>query len=111
MSQPIKSTVTVRMKVKPEKHDEFLQILEQVTESAQTVEPDCFLYATWKTDTPFEYLMVESYWSDDGRREHERLHKGVARAFLDCLAEMPVVETLGDVLFSQLYTKPEASSP
>ena len=48
------STVTVRMQVKPERHDDFLRILEDVTAAVQEGEPECFVYATWKTETPFE---------------------------------------------------------
>lgn len=93
------STVTVRMKVKPESHDDFLRILKDVTQAVEDSEPDCFVYATWKTSTPFEYLMVESYRSAEGREFHNAQHAGVAKEFFDCLEGSPVVEELGDLLF------------
>lgn len=93
------STVTVRMKVKPDRHDDFLRILKDVTEAVQTSEPDCFVYATWKTSTPFEYLMIEGYRSEAGRELHNSRHSGVAPEFFDCLESPPVVEQLGDLLF------------
>jgi quinol monooxygenase YgiN len=93
------STVTVRMKVKPEAHDMFLRILEEVTAAVKENEPDCFVYATWKTSAPFEYLMVESYRSAAGREFHNATHAAVAPEFMDCLVEPPEVEVLGDVLF------------
>lgn len=89
------STVTVRMKVKPEKHDEFLRILHDVTAAVEANEPDCFVYATWKTEAPFEYLMVESYRSEDGRAFHNEQHAGVFHDFMACLEGPPEVETLG----------------
>lgn len=93
------STVTVRMKVKPESHDDFLRILEDVTQAVEDGEPDCFVYATWKTSTPFEYLMVESYRSEAGRDLHNARHTDVFQAFMDCLTEPPQVEVLGDLSF------------
>ena len=93
------STVTVRMKVKPECHDDFLRILKDVTQAVEDSEPDCFDYATWKTSTPFEYLMVESYRSEAGRELHNAQHTDVFQGFIDCLVEPPRVEALGDLSF------------
>lgn len=97
------STVTVRMKVKPDRHDDFLRILEEVTEFVQSDEPDCFVYATWKTSTPYEYLMVEGYRSEVGREFHNKQHSAVAPAFFDCLEAPPEVEQLGDLLFGAVH--------
>lgn len=96
------STVTVRMTVKPDRHDDFLRILEDVTKAVEDSEPDCFVYATWKTNTPFEYLMVESYRSVAGRELHNQRHAGVAKAFFECLEGPPEVEELGDLLFGSV---------
>ena len=93
------STVTVRMQVKPERHDDFLRILEDVTAAVQEGEPECFVYATWKTETPFEYLMVESYRSVGGREFHNERHAAVAQEFFECLTRPPQVEVLSDLLF------------
>lgn len=97
------STVTVRMKVKPDRHDDFLRILKDVTEAVSTGEPDCFVYATWHTETPYEYLMIEAYNTEAGRELHNERHKGVAAAFFDCLEAPPTVEKLGDVLFGAVH--------
>lgn len=97
------STVTVRMKVKPGCHDDFLRILQDVTQAVQDDEPDCFVYATWKTSTPFEYLMVESYRSEEGRDFHNAQHTDVFHAFMDCLAEPPKVEVLGSLVFGAAH--------
>lgn len=100
------STVTVRMKVKPERHEDFLRILAQVTASVDAKEPDCFVYATWKTQTPYEYLMVESYRSEDGRAFHNAQHANVFEDFMSCLEGRPEVEQLGDMLFGTSATAP-----
>lgn len=97
------STVTVRMKVKPDRHDDFLRILKDVTEAVQAGEPDCFVYATWRTGNPYEYLMVESYRSEAGRDFHNATHSAVAPAFFDCLVEPPEVEQLGDLLYGAAH--------
>lgn len=97
------STVTVRMRVKPDRHDDFLRILKDVTEAVQSDEPDCFVYATWQTANPYEYLMVESYRSEAGRDFHNETHSGVAHAFFDCLVEPPEVEKLGDLLYGAVH--------
>lgn len=97
------STVTVRMKVKPDRHDNFLRILEDVTKAVKESEPDCFVYATWRTENPHEYLMVEAYHTEAGRELHNERHSGVAPAFFECLEEPPIVEKLGGVLFETIY--------
>jgi len=92
------STVTVRMKVKPDKLDEFERILQEVTASVHADEPDAIIYATWATETPGEYLMVESYRSEAGRAFHNERQAHHWEPFMACLEEPPVTEVLGALL-------------
>ncbi len=92
------STVTVRMRVCPEREARFLQILDDVTAKVAAHEPDCMVYATWATQEPQVYLMVEAYRSEAGRELHNQLHAAIAPEFFSLLAEPPVVETLGAVV-------------
>jgi quinol monooxygenase YgiN len=89
------STVTVRLRVKPEKEAEFLAIFRDVAAIVEAEEPDCTVYAVWETATPQEYLLVEAYRSEAGREAHNARHAGVFHAFIDCLAEPPITEQLG----------------
>ena len=89
------STVTVRMKVKPEKREEFLRMLADVTEAVEEGEPDTVVYATWETETPNEFFMIESYRSEEGRAFHNDRHRHIGEAFFACLDGKPEVETLG----------------
>ena len=89
------STVTVRMKVKPEKREDFLRILTEVTDAVEESEPDTVVYATWETETPNEFFMIESYRSQEGRDFHNEQHKAIAPEFFACLDGPPEVETLG----------------
>ena len=92
------STVTVRMRVRPESEARFLEILEDVTGKVTAHEPDCTVYATWATQEPQVYLMVEAYRSQAGRDRHNALHAAIAPEFFSLLAEPPIVETLGAVV-------------
>jgi quinol monooxygenase YgiN len=85
------------MKVRPECEARFLEILREVTSVVKSDEPDCRVYATWKTAEPHVYFMLESYRSEEGRGNHERLHAHVASEFFGLLAEPPVVEQLGEL--------------
>lgn len=89
------STVTVRMRVKPSREQEFLKIFREVAEITQREEKDCLIYAVWETGEPHEYFLVESYKSAAGRTEHETRHSGVAPAFFACLDGPPETVTLG----------------
>lgn len=89
------STVTVRLRVRPEKESEFLRIFNDVAAIVETDEPDCIIYAVWETGTPHEYFLVESYRSEAGRSLHNERHAGVIQAFLACLAAPAETVTLG----------------
>lgn len=94
------STVLVRMRVKPEAEAEFLRILKDVTDQVAEGEPDALVYATWKTERPHEYVMVEAYRTPAGREYHNERHSAVAAAFFATLDGPPEVETLGDAVFT-----------
>lgn len=89
------STVTVKMRVKPARKADFLNIFKQVAAIVASDEPDCLIYAVWETGTPHEYFLVESYKTPEGRTYHETLHSGVAPAFFDCLEGKPETVQLG----------------
>jgi quinol monooxygenase YgiN len=89
------STVTVRLRVHPDREAEFLRIFREVAHIVETAEPDCTIYAVWQTQTPHEYLLVESYRTEAGRTHHNTRHAGVFHAFISCLSEPPITETLG----------------
>lgn len=90
------STVTVKMTVMPEKEQEFLRIFKEVAAITQRDEEDCLIYAVWKTGQPHEYFLVESYRSEQGRKDHEARHSGVAPAFFACLDGPPETVVLGE---------------
>ncbi|MCC5862581.1 MAG: antibiotic biosynthesis monooxygenase [Gammaproteobacteria bacterium] len=89
------STVTVRMRVKPEMEAEFLRIFRDVAAIVESDESDCTIYAVWETGLPHEYFLVESYRSEAGRALHNARHAAVFEAFMACLAAPPATETLG----------------
>jgi quinol monooxygenase YgiN len=89
------STVTVRLRVQPEKEAEFLRIFRDVAASVETDEPDCTIYAVWETGTVCEYLLVESYRTEAARAAHNQRHAEVFQPFIACLAAPPETETLG----------------
>jgi quinol monooxygenase YgiN len=89
------STVTVRLRVLPEKKAEFLRIFRDVAALVETDEPDCTIYAVWETRTACEYLLVESYRTEAGRTVHEQRHADLFQPFIACLAAPPETETLG----------------
>lgn len=89
------STVTVRLRVHPDRETEFLRIFREVADIVEAHEPDCTIYAVWQTQTPHEYLLVESYRTEAGRTHHNQRHAEVFHPFIACLAEPPITETLG----------------
>lgn len=90
------STVIVRMRVKPDMENRFLEIFHEVVQKMKRSEPQTRVYAVWKTQQEHEYLLVESYTSQSGRELHERQHTGVFTEFMSCLASPPETEVLGD---------------
>lgn len=89
------STVTVTLQVKPDREAEFLQIFNQVAAIVEADEPDTLIYAVWETGTPHEYFLVESYRTEAGRENHNKIHAAIAPKFMDCIAQPPQTQTLG----------------
>jgi len=90
------STVIVRMRVKPEKEARFLEIFREVCAKMETGEPDARAYMVWRAEAAHEYVLVESYRTEAGREFHNQAHTGVFQEFMDCLAETPETEALGE---------------
>lgn len=89
-------TIIVRLSVKPEREQDFLDIFREVSERVKAQEPECTLYETWKTTKPHEYYHLVSYETQAARDRHAELNTDVGPRFLPCLAEEPKVEDLGD---------------
>ncbi|MEM1019993.1 MAG: antibiotic biosynthesis monooxygenase family protein [Pseudomonadota bacterium] len=92
------STVTVRMNVKPEKEEEFLQIFRDVIAIVEAEEDDCHIYALWETGEPYEYFLVEGYRNEAARTAHNERHKSIGPNFFACLEGPPEVLSLSKQL-------------
>lgn len=90
------TTLVIRMQVKPEKEERFLEIVNTIIGAMKTTEPETRVYAFWRTQTPHEYFMIESYLSAAALEFHIGEHIGYQEEFGSCLAAPPHVETLGD---------------
>lgn len=100
------STVIVRMQVKPDKENEFLEIFSEVAEVVKTREAECLIYAVWKTGVPYQYYHIASYRTQAGRNYHTDLHKdGIGPRFLPCLEGDPQAEELGEQVLGILDYK------
>lgn len=88
-------TTIVRLKVRPEKEQEFLDIFREVSDRVKAKEPECTLYETWETGTPHEYYHLVSYRTQAARDFHSEINTNVGPRFLPCLYEDPQVEELG----------------
>lgn len=106
------STLLIRMRIKPEKEDRFLETIHGIVESMPGNEPETRVYAFWRTKTPHEYFMVESYTSEDALKFHISRHIDGQEEFQTLLSEPPEVEELGDFVtgFPGVGTLPLATA-
>lgn len=90
------TTLIIRLQMKPEKEERCLQIIDGIIEKMRTTEPDTRVYAFWRTKTPHEYLLVESYTNAEALEFHIGQHMAGQEEFMSCLSQPPQVETLGE---------------
>ena len=90
------TTLLIRMQVLPEKEERFLEHIRGIVESMPGHEPETRVYAFWRTKTPHEYFMVESYTSPEALKFHISRHIDGQKEFQTLLAKPPEVEELGD---------------
>lgn len=90
------TTLLIRMNVKPEKEDRFLETIHSIVDSMLGHEPETRVYAFWRTQTPHEYFMVESYLTKEDLGHHIDRHKEGQAEFQTFLAKPPEIEELGD---------------
>jgi quinol monooxygenase YgiN len=90
------TTLLIRMQVLPEKEERFLEHIRAIVASMPGHEPDTRVYAFWKTKTPHEYFMVESYTNAEALKFHISRHIDGQKVFQTFLAKPPEVEELGD---------------
>ena len=90
------TTLIIRLQMKPEKEERCLQIIDGIIEKMRTTEPDTRVYAFWRTKTPHEYLLVESYTNAKALEFHIGQHMAGQEEFMSCLSQSPQVETLGE---------------
>lgn len=90
------TTLIIRLQMKPEKEERCLEIINSIIAKMKTTEPETRVYAFWRTKTPHEYFMVESYTTDTALEFHIGQHLENQDEFVSCLAKPPQVEKLGD---------------
>lgn len=90
------TTLLIRMDVLPEKEERFLNHIQGIVETMPGHEPETRVYAFWRTKTPHQYFMVESYTSAEALHSHIERHKHGQAEFQTFLAKPPQVEELGD---------------
>lgn len=90
------TTLVIRMQVKPEKEKRFLEIVTAIVGAMKDAEKETRVYAFWRTQTPYEYFMIESYTSAEALEFHIGRHIGYQKEFGTCLAKAPEVEELGE---------------
>lgn len=90
------TTLLIRLQVLPEKEELFLKHIRGIVETMPGHEPDTRVYAFWKTKTPHEYFMVESYTNAEALKFHISRYINTQEEFQTYLAKPPQVEELGD---------------
>jgi len=90
------TTLIIRMRVKPEKEERFLEIAHTITGAMKDNEPEVRVYGYWRTQEPYEYLMLESYLSASALDFHIAQHEEFRDEFGTLLSEPPEIETLGE---------------
>lgn len=90
------TTLLIRMDVLPEMEERFLEHIRGTVAAMPGHEPETRVYAFWKTKTPYQYFMVESYTRAEALASHIERHKHGQAEFQTFLATPPEVEKLGD---------------
>lgn len=90
------TTLVIRLQVKPEKEDRFLEVINEIVGSMKGNEPQTRVYAFWKTKTPYEYFMLESYTTASALQHHIGRHSAFQEEFATFLSSPSKIEELGE---------------
>ena len=81
-------TFLARMKIKPEKEQEFLGLVKQLTAAVHANEPDVLHYEFFKLkDEELGYAVFESFVSEEADEAHQKTphFNEIAPALIDCI--------------------------
>lgn len=90
------TTLVIRMQVKPEKEARFLEIISHIVNAMKDEEPETRVYGFWRTKTPHEYYMLESYTKASALQHHIQRHSAFQEEFGTLLSAPSDIEELGD---------------
>lgn len=86
--------VFMRVRVKPEKREEFIGLMRGLQRDVRANEPDTLVFEIAQGDDPLEFLFFEGFTDEAARERHQNMpyHVAVSPAGYACLAQDPQIE-------------------
>jgi len=99
MSTSTSHAIYIRVRVKPEKRDEFIGLITELAANVKANEPDTLVWEFLQAEDPNEFLFLEVFKDEAARETHAnaRYHLEMSDAGWACLSEEPHIETLAGV--------------
>jgi quinol monooxygenase YgiN len=92
-------TSIIKIKVKPGREADFEAVLQRLIPASNANEPGILFYQGFRTGTPGEYIMLESFKDSEAHKAHTASPHFQANrpALTDCFDGPPEVQRLTDL--------------
>ena len=92
--------VYIRVKVKPDKREEFIGLISELTGNVDANEPDALTFAFFQADDPNEFVFFERFRDEAAYERHRDAdyHVAMSPAGWACLSEEPHIEQLRGIV-------------
>ena len=96
MSTSASHAIYIRVKVKPEKRDEFIGLITDLAANVKANEPDTLVWEFLQADDPNEFVFFELFRDVAAHERHTQApyHLEMSDAGWACLSDDPHIETL-----------------
>ena len=90
----------MRVRVKPEKRDEFVGLITELAANVRANEPDTLIYEFLQAEDPNEFVFFECFTDEAAFERHREMdyHVAMSDAGWACLSEDPHIEPLQGVI-------------
>jgi quinol monooxygenase YgiN len=88
--------VYLRVRVHPEKREEFIQLVTELAANVKANEPDALIYEFLQAEDPNEFVFFECFTDEAAFERHQQMdyHVAMSDAGWACLSEDPHIEPL-----------------
>jgi quinol monooxygenase YgiN len=94
MSRTVGLAAYMRVRIRPEKREEFLRLIGELRTNVHRHEPDTLLFEVLQAEDPNEFVLMECFTSVAAQQQHQDApyHVAMAPAGWACLDGEPIIE-------------------